>query len=127
MSKLIMIIDDSPTVRKIVETCLGREGLEVKSFPDGIQAMKWLAEHQRIPDLALIDLGLPHIDGYEVTRRLKQKPPFATMVIILISRRDGMLDRMKGRLAGAKAYVVKPLKTEELISVVRLHLGSSAQ
>ncbi|HLZ57196.1 MAG TPA: response regulator [Ktedonosporobacter sp.] len=127
MSKLIMVIDDSATVRKIVETCLHREGFEVNGFPDGIEAMKWLVNEPRIPDLALIDIGLPQIDGYEITRRLKQKPQFASIVIILISRRHGMLDRLKGRLAGAKAYLVKPLKTEELISIVTLHLGSSPQ
>ena len=127
MSTLIMVIDDSATVRKIVETCLGREGFEVKGFPDGFEAFKWLVDTSRIPDLALIDIGLPKIDGYEVIRRLKQKPQFAAMVIILISRRDGLLDRLKGRLEGAKAYLVKPLKTEELLSVVRSHLGDSPQ
>jgi len=59
MNKLVMIIDDSATVRKIVETCLGREGFVVKSFPDGIEAMKWLASYEaRIPDLVLLDIGL---------------------------------------------------------------------
>ena len=127
MSKLIMVVDDSATIRKIIETSLGREGFEVQSFPDGIEAMKWLANQPRIPDLALIDIGLPKIDGYEVIRRIKQKPQFATIVIILISRRNGLLDRLKGRLAGAKAHLVKPLRTEELLSVVRSYLGSTPQ
>ncbi len=124
MSKLIMVIDDSATVRKIVETCLGREGFEVKGFSDGVEAMRWLTEPQsRVPDLVVLDIGLPKMDGYEVARRLKTKPQFSNTVIIMLSRRDGVIDRLKGRLAGAKDYLTKPFKTQDIISVIESHLG----
>lgn len=127
MNKLVMIIDDSATVRKIVETCLGREGFVVKSFPDGIEAMKWLASYEaRIPDLVLLDIGLPKMDGYEVARRLKTKPQFNNTVIIMLTRRDGVFDRLKGRLAGAREYITKPFKTQEIVSVIESHLGTPA-
>jgi DNA-binding response OmpR family regulator len=124
MSKLVMVIDDSTTVRKIVETCLGRQGFQVLGFPDGVEAMRWLMEPtSRVPDLVLLDIGLPKMDGYEVARRLKIKPQFSNTVIIMLSRRDGMIDRLKGRLAGAKDYITKPFKTQDMISVIESYLG----
>ncbi len=124
MSKLVMVIDDSATVRKIVETCLGREGFDVKSFPDGVEAMRWLTEpNSRVPDLVVLDIGLPKMDGYEVARRLKTKPQFSHTVIVMLSRRDGVIDRLKGRLAGAKDYLTKPFKTQDIVTVIESHLG----
>jgi DNA-binding response OmpR family regulator len=127
MSKLIMVIDDSATVRKIIETCLGREGFEVKGFGDGVEAVKWLTEPQSpVPDLVLLDIELPKMDGYEVARRLKTKPRFRNTVIVMLSRRDGVIDRLKGRLAGARDYIAKPFKTQDIIAVTQSHLGVSA-
>jgi twitching motility two-component system response regulator PilG len=127
MSKFVMVIDDSATVRKIVETCLGREGFIVLGFPDGVEAMRWLTGPQaRIPDLVILDIGLPKMDGYEVARRLKTKPQFSNTVIVMLSRRDGMIDKLKGRLAGAKDYLTKPFKTQDIISVIESHLGTPA-
>ena len=127
MSKLVMVIDDSATVRKIVETCLGREGFEVLGFQDGLEAIRWLGGPQaRVPDLVILDIGLPKMDGYEVARRLKTKSQFSNTVIVMLSRRDGVIDKLKGRLAGAKDYLTKPFKTQELISVIESHLGVPA-
>lgn len=127
MSKLVMVIDDSATVRKIVETCLKREGFDVQTFPDGIEAMRWFTQpNVRIPDLVILDIGLPKMDGYEVARRLKSKPQLSNTIIIMLSRRDGMIDKLKGRLAGAKDYLTKPFKTQDIISVIESHLGMSA-
>jgi DNA-binding response OmpR family regulator len=122
-----MVIDDSTTVRKIIETCLGRQGFQVLGFPDGVEAMRWLMEPtSRVPDLVLLDIGLPKMDGYEVARRLKIKPQFSNTVIVMLSRRDGMIDRLKGRLAGAKDYITKPFKTQDIISVTESYLGMPA-
>lgn len=127
MRKFIMVIDDSTTVRKIIETCLGREGYLVQGFPDGVDAMRWLTlPEAQVPDLILLDIGLPKMDGYEVARRLKAKPQFAHTVIVMLSRRDGVIDRLKGRLAGAKDYIPKPFKTQEIIAVIDSHLRAPA-
>jgi DNA-binding response OmpR family regulator len=126
MSKFIMVIDDSATVRKIVETSLGREGFEVKGFGDGVEAMQWLASPEaRRPDVILLDIGLPKMDGYEVARYLKAKPQFSNTVIVILSRRDGMIERLKGRLVGAQDYVVKPFRTQDILSVIQAHAGTS--
>jgi len=127
MSKLVMVIDDSMTVRKIIETCLRRQGFQVMGFPDGVEAIRWLMEPaSRVPDLVLLDIGLPKMDGYEVARRLKIKPQFSNTVIVMLSRRDGVIDRLKGRLAGAKDYITKPFKTQDIISITESYLGMPA-
>jgi len=122
--KKVIIIDDSQTVRKIVEVCLSREGFEVQSFHDGVEALRWLSQQTSpLPDLVILDIGLPKLDGYEIARRLKGKPRFQHMVIIMLTRRDGILDRLKGRLAGAQEYLTKPFTTQTLISQVEALLG----
>jgi twitching motility two-component system response regulator PilG len=127
MGKLVMIIDDSLTVRKIIETSLKREGFESVSYGDGIEAMKALtAPDVRIPDLVILDIGLPKMNGYEIARRLKTKQQYSNTVIVMLTGRDGMLDRLKGRLAGAKDYITKPFRTQEVMSIVHSHLGVQA-
>ena len=121
---LIVVIDDSATVRKILETCLGREGFTVQSFPDGIEAMQWLASPLGyVPDLVILDLILPKMNGYQVAQQLKSKPQYSSTVIVMLTRRDGTLDRLKGRLAGAKDYLTKPLATQDVIATVKKHLN----
>lgn len=124
MSKLVMIIDDSLTVRKIIETSLRREGFASVSYPDGIEALRALNERRHpIPDLVILDIGLPRMDGYEVARHLKTKQQFGNTTIVMLSKRDGVIDRLKGRLAGAKDYITKPFRTQEVMSVVHSHLN----
>lgn len=125
--KKVIIIDDSQTVRKIVEVCLSREGFEVQGFHDGVEALRWLSQQTSpLPDLVILDIGLPKLDGYEVARYLKRKPRFQHMVIIMLTRRDGVIDRLKGRLAGAQEYLTKPFTTQILISRVETLLGIPA-
>src|SRR5438105_14985504 len=123
MSKLVMIVDDSLTVRKIIETSLKREGFDSVSFADGMEAMRAITEQRirRIPDLIILDIGMPKMDSYEFARRLKTKPQFNNTVIIMLTSRDGLIDRLKGRLVGAKEYITKPFRTQELISKVHLY------
>ena len=96
MSKLVMIIDDSLTVRKIVETSLRREGFDSVSYCDGIEALRAITEQRmkRIPDLVILDIGLPKMDGYEFARRLRTKPQFNNTVIVMLTSRDRVIDRL---------------------------------
>jgi len=128
MGKFVMVIDDSPTVRKIIETCLRREEFDVLGFTDGVEAMRWITSDptSRIPDLVLLDINLPKIDGYEVARRFKTKSMFNNTIIIMLSRRDSVIDRLKGRLAGAKDYITKPFKTQEIVAIVQEQLNVPA-
>ena len=123
MGNLVLVIDDSPTVQKVIEVSLQREGYEVVCASSGEAAFNWLASSEaRVPDLILVDLNLPQMDGYSVIRHLRTQSVFKSVPIVIISRRDGMRDKLKGRLVGANGYLVKPFMMQELISVVHNQL-----
>jgi twitching motility two-component system response regulator PilG len=116
----IMIIDDSTIVRKIIEVCLEREGFTVTGFANGIEALRWLCTPGAIiPNLIILDIGLPGLNGFEIARRLKSRPVLSQIPLVMLTRYDGMLNRLKGRLAGAREYLTKPFKTEDILSVVK--------
>lgn len=125
MSKLVLVIDNSMTVRKVLEICLRREGYEVKTFHDGTLALQWLAAPQvHVPDLVFVEPCLSKIGGYELIRDLKARPLFGQTVFVIISRSYGISDKLKGKFAGASAYLRKPLKTDEIIAVAKAYLGA---
>ncbi len=125
-NKLILIIDDSATVCKVVQTCLHRVGFEVLAFPDGLAALRWLAEQNaRIPALIFLDIGLPKMNGYEVALHIKLKPQYTRTVIVMLTRWDGVMERIKARLVGAHASISKPFKVQEIISTVETYLGQT--
>ena len=120
MTMCVIVIDDALVVRTILATCLRRAGYEVVCFADGVQALGWLnTAESRIPDLIFVDLGLPKLDGYEIIRLLKTRPALEDTLLVILSQRDGLLDRIKGRLAGAHAYLTKPFKTWEILALVQ--------
>lgn len=124
MGAFIMVIDDSPTVRKIMEATLQRAGFHAAFYPDGLQAMNALAQHEiPVPDLIFLDVALPKLDGYEIARAFKHKNRLGNTVIIMLSGRDGVFDKLRGRLAGAKDYITKPFKPAEVIAALHRHLG----
>jgi twitching motility two-component system response regulator PilG len=124
MNPLIMVIDDSTTVRKILAASLRREGYEVISFADGIEAIRWLTYPQsRLPALLILDVGLPKMSGYDIARSFKKKPALAHIIIVMLSGHTSVLDHLKGRLSGAQHYLTKPFKTQDIVAVVEAHLG----
>ncbi|MBV9688168.1 MAG: response regulator [Ktedonobacteraceae bacterium] len=125
--KLVLVIDDSPTVRNIVQVCLSRAGYQAKGFHDGVEALQWLVSPQGYPPtLVFLDIGLPKMDGYEVAQHFKVRPQWKDTVVIMLTRRDGLIERLKARLAGAKGYMVKPFKTQEILAVVAAYPGVPA-
>src|SRR5579872_6407447 len=125
MGQLVIAIDDSPTVRKVLEVCLHRAGYEdVHTFPDGVALLRWLMTPEaRIPALVVVDLNLPGIDGYTLIRTLKAKPAFAQTIFVILTGRSGMLDKLKGRLSGAQVYLTKAFRTDDILAVVHTYLG----
>jgi twitching motility two-component system response regulator PilG len=124
MSTGVLVVDDSATVRKILEVCLKRAGYEVISFPDGVEAIRWLATPEaRHPRLVFLDIQMPRMDGYVVAKYLKARPLLSDMVIVMLSGRTGILDRLKGRLAGANEYLTKPFRTQTILAIVQTYLG----
>ena len=123
MSKLVMVIDDSLTVRKILEVALRREGIDVVTYSNGIEALHMIkAQPHLTPAVIFMDICMPQMDGYTVLRLLRTSPRFDATLIVILSHRDGVLDRLKGRLAGATVYMTKPFKTQDILSVVLPHL-----
>ncbi|SRR5579883_1297682 len=125
---LVLVIDDSKTTCKILEVCLEREGYSVLSYGDPLEALRVLSvPNTAIPDIAFIDISLPGMNGYQVIQYLKARPQFQKMTLIAISGRDGLLDRLKARLAGAKEYVTKPFKTQEIVTLVQKYVPQNSE
>ena len=126
MGNLVLVIDDSITISKIIAVGLHREGYKVMCCHKGETALRWLASREaHVPDLILVDLCLPAMDGYSVIQYLRTQTVFKSTPIVIISRRDGMLDKLKARLVGANGYLVKPFTMEALVSVIHNHLHGS--
>ena len=125
MNQFVIIVDDSVTVRKILEVSLHRAGYDdVRIFPDSIELLRWLTTPEaRSPALVLVDLTMPKIDGYDLIRRLKVRSAFACSTFIILSGRSGVLDKLKGRLSGASMYLTKPFKTQDIVALVSAHVG----
>ncbi len=121
---LVLVVDDSPTIRKIVEVTLRRERIKVLGVPDGLSALAAVAD--KPPLLVLLDITLPGMDGYQICQVLKQRPSFKHIPVVMLSGRDGFFDRMRGRLVGSTQYVTKPFDPAALVSAVTKHLPASA-
>ncbi len=118
---LVLVADDDPDILSLVTLRLQRDGYEVIGAPDGERAVEEALE--RTPDLALIDVSMPKLDGYEVTERLRQHEPTSAIPIILLTARVQDSDVARGIEAGADDYVRKPFSTADLRSRVQAALG----
>jgi DNA-binding response OmpR family regulator len=122
----VMVIDDSMTVRTVIEATLHRDGYQVSTYNDGLAAMAAMSRHEvEVPDLLLLDIGLPKMDGYEVARVLRGKDDFRQTVIIMLTARDGIIDRFRSKMIGASAYITKPFKVDYIRKMVREYLHAS--
>ena len=117
---LVLVVDDSPTIRKIVEVTLRRERIKVLGVADGLSALAAVADKQ--PVLVLLDITLPGMDGYQICQVLKQRPTSKNIPVVMLSGRDGFFDRMRGRLVGSTQYVTKPFDPAALVKAVTKHL-----
>jgi CheY-like chemotaxis protein len=117
----IVVIDDSTVVCRILEALLTKEGHQVKSFLDPVSAIRsiLITGETPLPDLFFIDLSLPVLNGYEVIRHVKTNPASMHIPVVVISRRDDTISRLKARLAGAAAYLPKPFKAQDLLALVQ--------
>ncbi len=117
---LLLIVDDSKTMRAILETNLNRAGYRCLSFGEGESALDWLwREAARLPRLVLLDPGLPGLDGYEVARAIRANPRWNAMGIVLLTSQDQVPAGLKEHGAGVQAYLAKPFRIEHLLTVVQ--------
>jgi twitching motility two-component system response regulator PilG len=120
---VIMAIEDSPLIRGVLVSSFARIGIPIVCFEHGPAAIAALTNGDvPVPDLLLLDIGLPNMDGYEVARILRMHPDFSQVIIIMLSGHDGMWDRMRSKMIGAKDFIAKPFRPSEVIAVVCKHL-----
>jgi twitching motility two-component system response regulator PilG len=123
MGPRVLIIDKSQLSCIILQTALRRAGIESVAYADGREIFTALAEEPGLdPDVVLLEAELPFIDGYSLVQQLKGETRLSHCTFIMLSRRDGLLDRIKGRLAGAADYMTKPLDTKQVVAVVEGYL-----
>lgn len=121
---LVMVVDDSPTVRKLVSLTLERRGYRVISAFDGVAAIKELGSCR--PDLILLDINMPRLDGYRLCKLIKKHEATQSIPVVMLSGKDGMFDKLRGRLVGCSDYITKPFEADALTHKVAKYLTSAS-
>ncbi len=112
----VLVIDDSNTIRRSAEMFLRQAGFDVILAEDGFDALAKISDHQ--PKVIFVDIMMPRLDGYQTCMLIKQHPHLKFTPVIMLSSKDGVFDRARGRLAGSDRYLTKPFTRETLIEVV---------
>lgn len=115
-----MVIDDSNTIRRTTEALLQKAGYTVFTAADGFEAMSMIADHR--PDIIFVDIMMPRLDGYQTCSLIKNNRQFKNTPVIMLSSKDGLFDRARGRIAGSEEHVNKPFTQQDLISVINKHV-----
>lgn len=113
----VMVIDDSKTIRRTAETLLKKEGCEVVTATDGFEALAKIADER--PDIIFVDIMMPRLDGYQTCALIKHNQAFKSTPVIMLSSKDGLFDRARGRIVGSEQYLTKPFTREELLQAIR--------
>ena len=116
----VMVIDDSKTIRRTAETLLKKEGCEVVTANDGFEALAKISDTQ--PDLIFVDIMMPRLDGYQTCSVIKSNKMFKATPVIMLSSKDGLFDKARGRIVGSEEYLTKPFTREELLGAIRRHV-----
>jgi twitching motility two-component system response regulator PilG len=117
----VLVIDDSKTIRRTAETLLTKEGCEVFTAVDGFDALAKIADHQ--PDIVFVDIMMPRLDGYQTCALIKHNKVFRSIPVIMLSSKDGLFDRARGRIVGSEHYLTKPFTKDELLGAIESHIG----
>ena len=117
----VMVIDDSKTIRRTAETLLQREGFEVVTAVDGFEALAKIAEAN--PDIVFVDIMMPRLDGYQTCAIIKRNPKFTNTPVIMLSSKDGLFDKARGRMVGSQDYLTKPFTKDQLLQAVAQYGG----
>ena len=112
----VLVIDDSNTVPRSAELFLRQAGYEVILAEDGFDALSKITDHE--PQVIFVDIMMPRLDGYQTCALIKQNPRLKSTPVIMLSSKDGVFDRARGRLAGSDRYLTKPFTREELVGAV---------
>ena len=116
----VMVIDDSKTIRRTAETLLAKAGCDVTTAIDGFDALAKIADTQAA--IIFVDIMMPRLDGYQTCALIKNNKAFKKTPVIMLSSKDGLFDRAKGRIVGSDQYLTKPFSKDELLSAIRDHV-----
>jgi twitching motility two-component system response regulator PilG len=121
----ILVIDDSNTIRRSAELYLRQAGFDVILAEDGFDALAKISDHQ--PRVIFVDIMMPRLDGYQTCALIKQNPHLKATPVIMLSSKDGVFDRARGRLAGSDRYLTKPFTREALIETVQEYVKAGPE
>lgn len=120
----VMVIDDSKTIRRTAESLLKKAGCTVITANDGFEALAKIADNH--PDIIFVDIMMPRLDGYQTCALIKHNKKFRNTPVIMLSSKDGLFDRARGRIVGSEQYLTKPFTKEELLGAIRDHVPDFA-
>lgn len=115
----ILVVDDSATIRRSAETMLSGEGCHVVTAENGFEALSMVTRHR--PDMIFVDIMMPRLDGYQTTAIIKNNAEFRSIPVIMLTSKDGLFDKARGRVVGSDLYLTKPFTRDELLTAVREH------
>jgi twitching motility two-component system response regulator PilG len=113
----VMVIDDSKTIRRTAENLLKKQGCEVITATDGFEALSKIAEHK--PDIIFVDIMMPRLDGYQTCALIKHNRNFKDTPVIMLSSKDSIFDKARGRIVGSEQYLTKPFTKDDLIRAIQ--------
>ena len=116
----VMVIDDSKTIRRSAETLLKKVGCDVVTAIDGFEALAKITVHK--PDIIFVDIMMPRLDGYQTCALIKNNQTFKATPVIMLSSKDSIFDRARGRIVGSEEYLTKPFSKEDLIQAITAHV-----
>ena len=120
----VMVVDDSKTIRRTAETLLKKAGCEVLTATDGFEALSMIADNN--PDLIFVDVMMPRLDGYQTCALIKHNEVYRDIPVIMLSSKDGLFDRARGRIVGSEQYLTKPFTRDELLGAIKKHAAKAA-
>ena len=118
----VMVIDDSNTIRRSAEIFLTQAGCNVLLAEDGFDALAKITDHH--PDVIFVDIMMPRLDGYQTCALIKKNPRLSSTPVIMLSSRDGLFDRARGRMVGSDEYLTKPFTKDSLLKTVASHTAA---
>src|SRR3984885_7353434 len=119
----VMVIDDSKTIRRTAETLLKKEGCDVLTAVDGFEALAKISDQK--PNIIFVDIMMPRLDGYQTCALIKNNAQFRGTPVIMLSSKDGLFDKARGRIVGAEQYLTKPFTRDELLGAIHRYATAS--
>ena len=113
----VLVIDDSKTIRRSAENLLTKEGYDVITATDGFDALAKIADAR--PEIIFVDIMMPRLDGYQTCALIKNNSEFKTTPVVMLSSKDGLFDKAKGRIVGSDQYITKPFSRDELLGTIQ--------